>query len=138
MLVRFGNTLFPIIFFIVLGFVPDPAQAGRSDPAAMPAAVAGMLCIDPWHRTQPCRSTSLRNNSTAPADRWWSNLWATAGEVAAAPVVSGKRVSCGNAFDRNPLIKLDFTSFQLNMDVDLDPAEEHFDALRIAYRSCWR
>jgi hypothetical protein len=102
--------------------------------------MAGSVCIDPWHRTQPCRSVSLRNQSPdrTATERWWLDLWTTAGEVAAVPVLGGKRVSCGSAYDRGPLFKLDFSDFQLNMDVDLDAAEEHFDTLRIAYRSCWR
>ena len=34
---RFGNTLFPIGFFILLGCITTPAPAAPSDPAAMPA-----------------------------------------------------------------------------------------------------
>ena len=104
----------------------------------------GLLSAPAVHAKPPGNRLALTLDATAPAvpaaDHRWSNLWSTAGEVAASPqlVLGGKRVTCGPAYDAGSLLKLDFTGFQLNMDVDLDDEQERFDTVRLAYRSCWR
>lgn len=145
MAVRFGNTLFLIPFFCLSLFIPKPVQASPLGTGLSPvtSAVATAVCIDPWHKPQPCRSPmSLLNTSAHQghlANSWWLSLWSAAGEVAASPqlLLGGKRVSCGAAYDSASLVKFDFTHFQLNMDVDMD-MEERLDTVRVAYRSCWR
>lgn len=108
------------------------------------AAAAPAACVDVWGRPQSCRADTAmfraRAHPTPVSDRWWSGLWSAAGEAVTSPqfVLGGKRVACGPAYDAGSLFKLDFTGFQLNMDVDLDDEQEHFDTVRLAYRSCWR
>ena len=130
--------------FLVALSVPV-AQAGPLTRTLAPVAeaVSAAVCIDPWHKAQPCRlPTSLLSSAARQADlanRWLSSLWSAAGEVAAAPglFLSGGRVACGGAFDSTSLVKFDFTGFQLNMDIYLDTDEDRLDTLQLAYRSCW-
>lgn len=146
MAVRLGNTLFFIPLLCLSPFLAPMAQANPFGDTLAPVAeaITAAVCIDPWHKTRPCRSSaSLLSNTARPAsltNRWWTNLWSAAGDVAAGPqfVLGGKRVACGPGYDSESLFKLDFRHFQLNMDVDLDVEEDRFDTVRLAYRSCWR
>lgn len=100
-----------------------------------------LISVPTVHAQPPGHRLALTLDAAVPtADHRWSNLWSAAGEVATSPrlVLGGKRVACGPAYDTGSLFKLDFTGFQLNMDVDLDDDQERFDTLRLAYRSCWR
>lgn len=146
MAVSTGTTPLSVISLLLAALAAPAAQAGPLTHTLAPVAeaVSAAVCIDPWHKARPCRPpTSLLGSAARQADlanRWLSSLWSVAGEVAAAPglFLSGKRVACGGAFDSASLIKLDFTRFQLNMDLYLDTDEDRLDALQVAYRSCWR
>ncbi len=98
------------------------------------------MCLDTWHRAVPCRAYGDGAYPTSIVNRGWSDLWPVAGVVAANPrlLLGGKRVACGSAYHSSPLFKVDFTGFQLNMDIELDDEQERFDTIRLAYRSCWR
>ncbi len=143
---RFGTTLIPASLFCLVAILAQPAQAGPLGATLAPVAEApgSAVCIDPWRKTRPCRPAasllSTAAHRTDQANRWLLSLWSTAGEVAAGPrlILSGKRVSCGAAYGSTPLVRLDFTRFQLNMDIDMDADEERLDTVRLAYRSCWR
>lgn len=147
MAVSTGTTPLLLVISVFLAVLAAPAaQAGPLTHTLAPVAeaVSAAVCIDPWHKARPCRlPASLLGSAARQADlanRWLSSLWSAAGEVAAAPglFLSGKRVACGGAFDSTSLIKLDFTRFQLNMDLYLDTDEDRLDTLQVAYRSCWR
>jgi hypothetical protein len=146
MAVRYYNILFLISFLCFCLSLAPPARATHLVNAFAPLteAITTAACIDPWRTTRPCRSpASLLSSGIHPAElanRWWSDLWSTAGEVAASPhlALGGRRVSCGAGYEHASLFKLDFANFQLDMDVDLDTEEDRFDSVRLAYRSCWR
>jgi len=146
MTVSTGTTPLLVISVFLAALAAPAAQAGPLTRTLAPVAeaVSAAVCIDPWHKARPCRIPATFVSSAARqadlANRWLSSLWSAAGEVAAAPgrlFLSGKRVACGGAFDTASLIKLDFTHFQLNMDLYLDTDEDRLDALQVAYRSCW-
>lgn len=145
MTVRFGNSL---ILLMLFAFTLCPAQAPQAGPfrdvlAPVTDAIGEAVCIDPWRKARPCRlSMTLLSGAARQADqanRWLLSLWSAAGEVVAAPrlFLSGPRVSCGGGHDGASLVELDFTRFQLNMDIDMDVDEDRLDGVRVAYRSCW-
>lgn len=146
MTVRFGN---PLILLMLFALALCPARAPQAGPlgealAPVTEALGEAVCIDPWRKTRPCRlSMNLLSGAARQADqanRWLLSLWSAAGEVVAAPrlFLSGRRVSCDGGRDGASLLALDFTRFQLNMDIDMDTEEDRLDGVRLAYRSCWR
>ncbi|MGE0372971.1 MAG: hypothetical protein AB7Q01_13925 [Gammaproteobacteria bacterium] len=146
MAMRLGTTLIPTSLFCLAALLASPAQAGplRATFAPVAEALGAAVCIDPWRKTRPCRPAASLPGAAAhrtdQANRWLLSLWSAAEEGTAGPrlILSGKRASCGAAYDTAPLVKFDFTRFQVNMDIDMDADEERLDTIRLAYRSCWR
>lgn len=138
MAIRFCNTLFFI--YILLFLLATPAQARSQFAGAYPEVIAASAsgCVDPW---RPCaQSAALPGRAARPvrsAENRWPTLRSTAAAVATASQFNffGKKASCGGSDDL-ALLKLDFNRFRLDMDIDTDP-EDRFDAIRVAYRSCW-